>query len=325
MIDGIDALNQRDGNGWTLCNGDSVEVVAAMPESSVDYWIFSPPFASLYTYSNSRRDMSNCKDAEEFAEHFANLMPSLYRALRPGRLMSMHCMLLPSSKTRDGYIGIKDFRGDLIRCAQRAGFIFHSETTIWKDPVTAMQRTKALGLLHKTIKKDSAQSRTGIADFLCTFVKLGANEHPIAHTDETFPVKRWQRYASPVWATVDGEDDEGMLTFRAPHKGDRETPTSGIDMGDTLQYMAAREEDDERHICPLQLGIIRRAVRLWTNPRDVVGSCFAGIGSEGYVSIQEDRRFVGVEIKESYYDTAAKNLAAAEPNGKGRNMMLLAV
>ena len=318
----IKVLDQASGNGWHIYNADTVEVCAALPESSIDFSVFSPPFASLYTYSNNDRDMGNCKGSEDFAEHFSHLMPSLFRALRQGRLMAMHCMLLPSSKVRDGYIGLKDFRGDLIRVAQRAGFVFHSEVTIWKDPVTAMQRTKAKGLLHMTIRKDSAQSRTGIADYLVVMGKPGENTKPIAHTAEDFPVERWQRYASPVWATTDGEDGEGFLRFRSPHKGDRETESSGIDAGDTLQYMSARDDEDERHICPLQLGVIRRAIRLWTAPGDVVLSPFAGIGSEGYVALQEGRRFVGAELKASYYQMAARNLAAAEPNAKGQTLRM---
>jgi len=315
-------LNQASGNGWQLYNADTVEVCSALPESSVDFCIFSPPFASLYTYSNSDRDLGNCRSVEEFGEHFAHLLPSIHRAMRKGRLMAMHCMLLPASKQNDGYIGLKDFRGDLIRAAQCAGFVFHSEVTIWKDPVTAMQRTKAHGLLHKTIRTDSARSRTGIADFLVVMAKLGENDRPIPHTHDEFPVDRWQRYASPVWATFDDVDDEGFLVFRNPRKGDKETPTSGIDAGDTLQYMSAREDEDERHICPLQLPVIRRAMRLWTAKDDIVLSPFAGIGSEGYVSIQEGRKFVGAELKTSYYEMAARNLANAEPNAKGQTMSL---
>lgn len=318
----VKVLHQSSGNGWQLYNADCIDVCSALPDASIDFSVFSPPFASLYTYSNSDRDLGNCRSVEEFSEHFGHLMPSLFRVMRPGRLMAMHCMLLPTSKTRDGYIGLRDFRGDLIRCAQRAGFVFHSEVTIWKDPVTAMQRTKALGLLHKTIRKDSAQSRTGIADFLVVMLRPGDNDKPIAHTAEEFPVERWQRYASPVWATFDDVDDEGFAIFRNPRKGDEQTPPSGIDAGDTLQYMSAREDEDERHICPLQLGVIRRAVRLWTRPDDVVLSPFAGIGSEGYVSIQEGRKFVGAELKASYYQMAARNLANAEPNAKGQNMSL---
>jgi DNA modification methylase len=317
-------LDQKSGNGWVLYNADAVDVCNTLPDDSIDFSIFSPPFASLYTYSNSSRDMGNCANDAEFQEHFSHVLRPIFRALRPGRLMAMHCMLLPSSKTRDGYIGLKDFRGDIIRAAQREGFVFHSEVCIWTNPVTAMQRTKALGLLHKTIRKDSAQSRTGIPDYLVVMVKPGANDKPIAHTAEEFPVERWQRYASPVWATIDGVDDDGFLTFRDPHKGDGEHESSGIDRGDTLQYMSAREDDDERHICPLQLGIIRRAMRLWTRPDDVVLSPFAGIGSEGYVALQEGRKFVGAELKRSYFNLNCRNLAAAEPNAKGSQMRMFA-
>lgn len=318
-------VDQAHGDGWALYCADCVEAVAAMPDASIDFSIFSPPFASLYTYSNSSHDMGNVRNAAEFSEHFGHLAPHLRRVLRPGRLMAVHCMLLPTNKTRDGYVGLSDFRGDLIRIFQKVGFVFHSEVTIWKNPVTAMQRTKALGLLHKTVRKDSAMSRTGIADFLCVFRTPGQNDEPVAHPDDSslaLPVERWQRYASPVWGTANAVDDDGFLVFRDPHKHDRETDTSGIDAGDTLQYMCAREADDERHICPLQLGVIRRAIRLWTNPRDVVLSPFAGIGSEGYVALQEGRRFVGTELKPSYYALAAKNLAQAEPNAKGKTLSL---
>lgn len=320
----MNILDQASGAGWHLYNADCVEAVAAMPPDSIDFSIYSPPFSNLYAYSASGRDIGNVKDDHEFAEHFAHLTPSLYRVLRPGRLMAVHCMLIPTSKVRDGYIGLKDFRGDLIRIFQRAGFIFHSEVTIWKNPVTQMQRTKALGLLHKTIRKDSAMSRQGCADYLVVMRKPGGNEVVIEHDENTFPVERWQRYASPVWATSDGEDDDGMLTFRDPRKADKADDASGIDPTDTLQYMSAREGDDERHICPLQLGVIRRAVRLWTNPGDVVMSPFAGIGSEGYVSVQEGRKYIGTELKTSYYNLAKRNLASAEPNAKGTTLDLFA-
>ncbi len=317
-------MDQKIGNGWVLYNADTVEVCSTLPDDSVDFSVFSPPFKSLYTYSNHSRDIGNCSTDAEFDEHFQHVLSPIFRVLRPGRLMAMHCMLLPSSKSRDGYIGLKDFRGDLIRAAQREGFVFHSEVCIWTNPVTAMQRTKALGLLHKTIRKDSAQSRTGIPDYLVVMVKPGTNDKPIAHTAEGFPVERWQRYASPVWGTIDSVDDDGFLTFRDPRKGDEQHESSGIDRGDTLQYMSAREDEDERHICPLQLPIIRRAMRLWTRPDDVVLSPFAGIGSEGYVALQEGRKFVGAELKASYFNLACRNLAAAEPNAKGSQMRMFA-
>jgi DNA modification methylase len=274
-----------EGKNWRMHLGDCVEVTREMPDESVDFSIFSPPFASLYTYTNSERDMGNCRDHAEFFEHFAFLIAELSRITKAGRLCSVHCMNLPTSKVRDGVIGLSDFRGEIIRQFERAGWVYHSEVCIWKDPVTAMQRTKALGLLHKTIRKDSSMSRQGIPDYLVTFRKPGENAEPIAHTAEEFPVSLWQRYASPIWMDINPSD--------------------------TLQYRSAREQADEKHICPLQLEVIRRALLLWTNPGDLVLSPFAGIGSEGHVAIEEGRRFLGVELKRSYWKQACANLAQA--------------
>ncbi len=280
-----------NGNNWNMILGDCVEGVAALPDASVDFSVFSPPFASLYTYSRSERDMGNCKTHAEFYEHFGYLVKELFRVLKEGRLASFHCMNLPKSKERDGVIGIWDFRGNLIRMFESVGFVFHSEVCIWKDPVTAMQRTKAIGLLYKQLRKDSAMSRQGIPDYLVTMRKPGVNPQPITKTHASFPVDRWQRYASPVWMDINPSD--------------------------TLQKESAREFDDERHICPLQLQVIERAIELWTNPGDVVLSPFAGIGSEGYVSIQAGRKFIGIELKESYYVQAVANLQAAEVKQSG--------
>lgn len=305
----MNVLHETVTERFAVYNGDCVEVVRALPDASVGYSIFSPPFASLYTYSNSPRDLGNVKDEREFLEHYAFLAKELYRVLAPGRLVSMHCMLLPTTKAFHGYIGLQDFRGDLIRAMQDAGFIFHSEVCIWKDPVTAMQRTKALGLLHKQVKKDSAMSRQGIPDYLVTMRKPGENASPVVHTDEDMPVSLWQRYASPVWVTTEGTDDEGFAICTGREiAGD---DASAIHPGNTLQGNSAREEEDEKHICPLQLTVIRRAIKLWTNPGDVVLSPFTGIGSEGFVALQEGRRFVGAELKRSYYEQAARNLAEA--------------
>lgn len=274
-----------NGDGWDMYLGDCVESIQKIDSDSVHYSIFSPPFASLYTYSNSARDMGNCSTNEEFYTHFSFLIKELLRVIMPGRLVSFHCMNLPSTITRDGVIGIKDFRGMLIKLFEDAGFIYHSEVVIWKDPVVAMQRTKALGLLHKQIKKDSAMCRQGIPDYLVTMRKPGKNNEPVKHTGEEFPVDVWQRYASPVWMDINPSN--------------------------TLQKDSAREEEDEKHICPLQLQVIERALQLWTNPNDLVLSPFAGIGSEGYVSIQQERRFIGFELKESYYKQAVLNLRKA--------------
>ena len=279
------------GSGWTLHLGDCVEVVAAIPSDSIGYSIFSPPFASLYTYSASDRDMGNCKTHDEFYEHFRFLTRELYRVMMPGRNLSFHCMNLPASKERDGFIGIKDFRGELIRMFQDEGFIFHSEVCIWKDPVTAMQRTKAIGLLWKQLKKDSTISRQGIPDYLVTMRKPGINPVPVAHTPEEFPVQVWQKYASPVWMDINPSD--------------------------TLQKESAREENDERHICPLQLGVIQRGLDLWSLPGDLVLSPFAGIGSEGYMAVKMGRRFVGAELKGSYWKQACANLRSAVQDSHG--------
>lgn len=289
-------MDQQIGENYAIYNGDCVELVRGLPDDSVHYSVFSPPFASLYTYSASPRDMGNCANHEEFFAHFAYLADELMRVTKPGRLVSMHCMLMPTSKSRDGFIGLTDFRGDLIRAMQRAGFVFHSEVVIWKDPVTAMQRTKALGLLHKQLKKDSCMSRQGVPDYVVTMRKLGDNPEPVSHTNETFPVQSWQKYASPVWMDIDPSD--------------------------TLQYRSAREHDDERHICPLQLEVIRRCLRLWSNPGDNVLSPFAGIGSEGYVALQEGRRFVGCELKRSYYEQAARNLESVDNGGDQLRMII---
>jgi superfamily II DNA or RNA helicase len=274
------------GDHYAMHLGDCVEVVKDLAPDSIHYSIFSPPFASLYTYSASDRDMGNCRDQDDFLTHFGFLVRDLYRVTMPGRLLSFHCMNIPTTKTHHGYIGIQDFRGDLIRLFEAVGFIFHSEVCIWKDPVTAMQRTKALGLLYKQLKKDSAMSRQGIPDYLVTMCKPGENPERVTHTAEDFPVGVWQNYASPVWMDI------------AP--------------SDTLQFRSAREENDERHICPLQLGVIQRGIELWTNPGDTVLSPFAGIGSEGYVALQNGRRFIGVELKRSYWQQACENLRQAK-------------
>lgn len=284
--------DRQSGGKWTAILGDCVEQISAMDLDSVDFSVYSPPFASLYTYSNSDRDMGNANDYAEFERHFQFLAPQLIRVLKPGRLMSFHCMNLPLTKERDGVIGIRDFRGQLIRLFEDVGFIFHSEVCIWKDPVTAMQRTKAIGLLYKQLRKDSAISRQGIPDYLVTMRKPGVNPDPVTKTHEGFPVDRWQRYASPVWMDIDPSD--------------------------TLSREEAREQNDERHICPLQLQVIRRAIELWTNPGDLVLSPFMGIGSEGYEAIKAGRRFIGVELKPSYFEQAVKNLRYAEEMGNAQ-------
>jgi len=290
----MNVVAQTVTDKWAIYNADCVELSKVIPDNSIDFTCYSPPFESLFTYSNSDRDMGNNKSSDEFRLHYQFLIEQNYRMMRPGRLVAVHCMNLTTSKANDGFIGIRDFRGDIIRAHQKAGFIYHSEVCIWKDPVVAMQRTKALGLLHKTIKKDSSMSRQGLADYLVIFRKPGVNDKPISHTAEEFPVQMWQRYASPVWFD--------------------------IDQSRTLNFRDAREEDDVKHICPLQLDVIERAMDLWTAPDDLVFSPFTGVGSEGYTAVKMGRRFIGSELKPSYYEQAVKNMADA----KSRNMDLFA-
>lgn len=282
-------LDQQVKELYSMYHGDACEVTKGIPDNSIHYTLFSPPFSSLYTFSNSDRDMGNSNGDEEFFEHFRYLVDELYRITMPGRLLSFHCMNLPLMKQRDGVIGVKDFRGQLIKAFQDVGFIYHSEVCIWKNPVTEMQRTKALGLLHKQIKKDSAMSRQGLPDYVVTMRKPGDDPEPITHTNESFPVDLWQKYASPVWMD--------------------------IRQSDTLQKKSARAEEDERHICLLQLEVIKRCICLWTNPGDIVLDPFAGIASTNYMALRLGRRTIGVELKDSYYVQAVANceMAMNEP------------
>ena len=282
-------LEQHIDEFYSCYHGDSCEVIKGIPDNSIGYTIFSPPFENLYTYSNSDRDMGNSKDSVEFYHHFKFLIDELYRVMMPGRHVSFHCINIPLMKSKNGVIGLRDFRGELIKVFTNAGFIFHSEVCIWKNPVTEMQRTKALGLLHKQIKKDSSMSRQGIPDYLVTMRKPGENPEPIEHTAEEFPVDLWQKYASPVWMD--------------------------IRQSDTLQKKSARVEEDERHICPLQLEVIKRGICLWSNPGDIVLDPFAGIFSTPYMALRLDRRAIGCELKDSYYIQGVENckMALKEP------------
>lgn len=274
-------INQAVTEHFALYNGDSCEVMTGLPDNSMDYSIFSPPFEDLYTYSDSPRDLGNCRSTEEFYQQFTYIVKQLFRVMKAGRLVSIHCMDLPTTKASDGFIGLRDFPGILIKLFQDCGFYYHSRVTIWKDPVVAMQRTKALGLLHKQIKKDSSMCRQGIADYIITMRKPGDNENPITHTNETFPVEQWQQYASPVWMD--------------------------IQQGNTLNRTSAREERDEKHICPLQLDVIARCIELWSNEGDTIFTPFLGIGSEAYQSLKMHRKAIGIELKESYFRQAVKN------------------
>ena len=278
------------GDGYTVHLSDCVKLARTMEDNSIDYSVFSPPFADLFVYSNSDHDMGNCKDDDEFIAQFRFLIAELYRVIKPGRSVSFHCMNLPTTKMRQGYIGLRDFRGALIREFQDSGFIYHSEVCIWKDPVVAMQRTKALGLLHKTIRENASMSRMGLPDYVVTMRKPGDADPRVTHGDD-LPVALWQKYASPIW------DD--------------------IDQGRTLNRLPARDENDEKHMCPLQLDVIERCIHLWTNKGDLIFSPFTGIGSEGYCAIRMGRRFIGSELKPQYWELACKNIEDAKAEQRG--------
>ena len=263
--------------------GDCVQLIKGIPDESIGFSIFSPPFAELYTYSDKLEDMGNSKDYKEFFTAFNFLVKELYRVLWSGRNIAVHCMDLPIQKGKEGFIGLRDFSGMILKSFQDAGFIYHSRVTIWKNPVTEMQRTKALGLLHKQVKKDSSMSRVGIPDYLMVFRKDGERDHPI-HCD--IDVDTWQKYASPVWMD--------------------------IDYSNTLNATKGRESNDEKHVCPLQLDTIKRAVTLWSNDGDTVLTPFLGIGSEVYQSILMRRKGIGYELKDSYFNEAVKNCKSAE-------------
>lgn len=319
---------QASGKDFTIWNGDCVQVARGLPDESVHLTIYSPPFESLYTFSDDPRDMSNCADKETFWAHYQFLIAEIFRVTKPGRLVAVHCMQLPTSKTRDGFIGIRDFRGEVVRAHQDAGFYFHSEVMIRKDPVVAMQRSKSIGLLHKQVCKDSTISRMALADYVVVFRKPGENAEPVSGPfdayygneaepdgalrsdsafrgtswdkpgDPWYSVAVWQRYAESVWLD--------------------------IAQGDVLSRKDARDQPDEAHISPLQLTVIRRCVDLWSNPGDVVFSPFAGIGSELYVAIQMGRKAIGSELKPSYFKQAVKNLKDVELNAGGKDLFATA-
>lgn len=275
----------RTGEGWTMHHGDCVRVARSMASGSVHFAVFSPPFADLFTYSDDLQDMGNCRDLEEFSKHFDLLIEQLVRVMMPGREVAVHCADLLSTKWKHGRIEFQDFSGEIVRGFWKHGFLFHSRICIWKSPVTEMQRTKAHGLLYKTLCADSTDSRVGCADYLLVFRAPGENPEPVTKDRTRYPVDWWQEVASPVWLTVD--------------------------QGRVLNKDGARDHADEKHICPLQLDVIERAVELWSNEGDLVYSPFAGIGSEGVGALQLGRRFIGSELKESYFNQACANLQNA--------------
>lgn len=305
--------NQTITKNYAIYNGDACKVLKALPDGKIDFSIFSPPFADLYCYSDNPADLGNCQNYDEFFVHFGFIISELFRLTKPGRVCSVHCIDIPAMKERDGYIGLKDFPGDIIRAFQACGWIYHSRHVIWKDPLIEATRTKALGLMHKQLCKDSAMCRSGLPDYLLSFRKPGENKVPIIHPDglqkycgRNDPgmegVKRshnvWRAYASPVWMDI------------------RQT--------NTLDAKQAREPDDEKHLCPLQLDVIERAVIMWSNPGEVVLTPFMGVGSEVYGAVINGRKAIGVELKESYYRQAVRNCAAASNRKEQDEMPLLA-
>lgn len=294
-------LDQVITDQYAIYNGDCCEVLATLPDDSMDFSIFSPPFADLYCYSDNDADLGNCGSYDEFFKHFGFAISNLRRVIKPGRLCAVHCIDIPAMKERDGYIGLKDFPGDIIRAFEAAGFIYHSRHIIWKDPLIEATRTKAIGLMHKQLCKDSSMSRAGLPDYLLAFRVPGENAIPITHPEglskyagkndpgET-GVKRshniWRAYASPVW-----------MDIRQTH---------------TLDAKPGRDPEDEKHLCPLQLDVIERAITLWTNPGETVLTPFLGVGSEVYGAVSLNRKGVGIELKPSYFSQAVKNIASIQ-------------
>lgn len=274
------------GKNWAVYLADCIEIMNGLPEGIIDLAVFSPPFSDLFVYSDSERDMGNCNSHEEFMEHYAYFTQALYRVLKPGRVACVHCSDLPARKSKDGFIGMHDFGGDLIRAHQDAGWVYHARCTIWKDPVIEMQRTKALGLLYKQLKKDSSRSRVGMPDYMLFFRKDQDNPDPITHDPDDLPVSMWQELASPVWMQVNQTK--------------------------VLNGRQAKGQQDEKHICPLQLDVIERCITLYSNPGDLVLDPFNGIGSTGYQALKMGRRYIGVELKPEYAKQAAKFLEQAE-------------
>lgn len=281
----VRCLNDAHGNGWAMYNGDCVSVIEQMPANSIDLAVYSPPFSGLYIYNDSVADMGNCSSDAEFIEQYGYLCSALYRAIKPGRIVAVHCKDLVYYKNQRGTAGLRDFPGMLIRAHEAAGFDFHSRITVWRCPVREMTKTKAHGLLYKQLRADSSFSRQGLPEYFVVFRKwLDESEQadPIQHTFETFPLDQWQEFASPVWMET------------------RET--------DVLS--SQRDEKDEKHICPMPLDLTTRILQLWSNPGDVVLSPFAGIGSEGYAALRARRKFIGVELKQAYFDQACAHLTA---------------
>lgn len=279
-------LDVHHGENFSAYNADCVEAVRELPDTSVGFSIYSPPFSHLFIYSDSERDMGNAASDDEFLEHYGFLISELHRVTMPGRLTAVHCTDMPRTKTMHGEIGLWDMPGAIIEAHRKHGWTYHSRVTIWKDPVVEMQRTKTHGLLYKTFQKDTSRCRQGLPDYLLIFRKTPDDEKhsvPVGKDRSLFPVSTWQEWASPVWMN--------------------------INQTDVLNVRSAREEKDEKHLCPLQLDLIERAIRLWSNEGEVILSPFMGIGSEGWGALKCKRKFIGFELKESYFRQAVKNLS----------------
>jgi DNA modification methylase len=285
----IRCLNEAHGDTWAAYHGDCVDVVRQLPDASVGFSVYSPPFSGLYIYNDSVADMGNCADDDEFFDHYRFLVREMYRVLKPGRLVAVHCKDLVFYQTQRGTAGLRDFQGRIIRAHEDVGFNLHSRVTVWRCPVREMTKTKAHGLLYKQLQADSTFSRQGLPEYFVVFRKWAAEGdvvEPVTHTPNDFPLSQWQEWASPVWMDT------------------RET--------DVLNVDAAREPGDEKHICPLPLDLITRAIALWSNPGDTVLSPFMGIGSEGVTAVKLKRRFIGVELKDSYWRQACQFIDAED-------------
>jgi DNA modification methylase len=284
----IRCLAEAHGRAFAAYQGDCVDLVRQLPDASVHFALYSPPFAGLYIYTDSIADMGNCVDDDEFLEHYRFLVQELHRVLCPGRLIAVHCKDLVYYQTQRGTAGLRDFPGELIRAHTDAGFNYHSRVTVWRCPVREMTKTKAHGLLYKQLRADSTFSRQGLPEYLVVFRKWageGDVTRPVTHTPADFPLPQWQEWASPVWTDT------------------RETDVLNAE---------ARDAEDEKHICPLPLDLATRATVLWSNRGDTVLSPFMGIGSEGVTALRLKRRFIGVELKESYFRQAVKFLEAED-------------
>lgn len=310
-----DVIDQAHGDAWSLYNGDSAIVLPGVPDHSIGFAIFSPPFGDLYVYSASERDLGNCRSDGEFWEHFGYISRELLRVMQPGRNVCVHVAQIPLQKAKDGLIALRDFRGETIRHFVGQGFAYHGEATIDKNPQVQAIRTHAKGLAFPQLKKDSAWMRPALADYVLVFRAPGENATPIIPDVDN---DTWIQWAYPVWKIASADKDAALLEGTDVLDLAPGTPLIwyGIDATETLNVTKTKEPDDNRHICPLQLGTIERCIRLWSNPGETVLSPFAGIGSEGFVAVQHRRRFIGIELKSTWFRIAARNLERAEPEAR---------